>query len=134
MFSQVILLASKKGPNGSTPTLRPREVRTQAALATISDAAPLAVDISESSSARYPDAVETTAYFVAAEAMAEAGRRSASHATVGVREQDGRLVVTIEDDGAERISALGHLADRVGALGGRLELGPTSLRAEIPCA
>jgi hypothetical protein len=27
-----------------------------------------------------------------------------------------------------------HLSDRVGAVGGRLEVEPTALRAEIPCA
>jgi hypothetical protein len=27
-----------------------------------------------------------------------------------------------------------HLADRVGAVGGRLHIEPTKLRAEIPCA
>jgi hypothetical protein len=27
-----------------------------------------------------------------------------------------------------------HIADHVGAVGGRLEVEPTTLRAEIPCA
>jgi len=42
-------------------------------------------------------------------------------------------LVTVEDDGSDRSSALIHLADRVGALGGSLEVGQTTLRAEIPC-
>jgi hypothetical protein len=43
-------------------------------------------------------------------------------------------VITVEDDGARRSGRLVHLADRVGALGGSLEVGATTLRAEIPCA
>jgi hypothetical protein len=43
-------------------------------------------------------------------------------------------VVKLEDDGSARTSAMIHVADRVGALGGRLEIEPTTLRAEIPCA
>jgi 1-deoxy-D-xylulose-5-phosphate synthase len=45
-----------------------------------------------------------------------------------------RLVVTVEDDGSDRHSGPVRLADRVGALGGKLEVEPTRLRAEIPCA
>jgi hypothetical protein len=48
------------------------------------------------------------------------------------READD-LVVTVEDDGSERSSTIVQLDDRVGALGGRLELGPLTLRAAIPC-
>ena len=43
-------------------------------------------------------------------------------------------LVAIEDDGAPRSARLVHLADRVGALGGSLDVGATTLRAEIPCA
>jgi hypothetical protein len=46
----------------------------------------------------------------------------------------GRLVVTVQDDGTDRTSSMVQLADRVGALDGRLEVGPTRLQAELPCA
>jgi hypothetical protein len=39
----------------------------------------------------------------------------------------------VEDDGSERTSTLIHLDDRVGAVGGTLEVEATILRAEIPC-
>jgi hypothetical protein len=55
-------------------------------------------------------------------------------ATVDLRHEGGHLFVTVEDDGVERNSRLVHLADRIGALGGSLEVGGTMLRAEIPCA
>lgn len=57
---------------------------------------------------------------------------------------DGCIVVAVADDGvggaiASPGSGLSGLADRVAALGGRLEIdspagGGTRLRAEIPCA
>ena len=47
---------------------------------------------------------------------------------------DERLLVKVEDDGSERTSTMIHLADRVGAIGGVLEVEGTTLRAEIPCA
>jgi hypothetical protein len=45
----------------------------------------------------------------------------------------GRLVVTVQDDGTDRTSSMVQLADRVGALEGRLAVEPTRLRAELPC-
>ena len=56
------------------------------------------------------------------------------YVAVSAPRDDERLVVTVEDDGAERTSTMVHLADRVGAVGGSLEVEPTTLRAEIPCA
>jgi signal transduction histidine kinase len=104
------------------------------ALATLADAAPLAVEIGETTGERYPAAVETAAYLVVAEAIDDAARRGASYAAVRAPRQDERLVVDVDDDGSERTSTMIHLSDRVGAVGGRLEVEPTALRAEIPCA
>jgi hypothetical protein len=42
--------------------------------------------------------------------------------------------VSASDDGTPRETSLVHVADRVGALGGTVELAPTLLQAEIPCA
>jgi len=50
-----------------------------------------------------------------------------------VTREGDRLVVTLYDDGRARRSAPVHPADRIGALGGSLEIGPTQLRVEIPC-
>jgi hypothetical protein len=44
-----------------------------------------------------------------------------------------RLVLTVEDDGGSPISPPIALADRIGALGGRLKIGETKLIAELPC-
>ena len=92
------------------------------------------VELAEVPPGRYSAAVETAAYVTVAEAVEDAARRGATFAAVDVRREDSRLLVTVEDDGLERDSQLLHLADRIGALDGSLEVGPTRVRAEIPCA
>jgi signal transduction histidine kinase len=103
------------------------------ALASLADAAPLPVEILAEAEGRYPAAVETAAYLLVAEALEDATSRDASHATVSVVRTGERLVVTVEDDGSDRTAELVQLADRVGALDGRLAVEPTRLRAELPC-
>jgi hypothetical protein len=77
--------------------------------------------------------VETAAYLLVTEALDDAAGRDASHATVSVARDGGRLVVTVEDDGTDRTSAMVELADRVGALDGQLTVEPRRLRAELSC-
>jgi signal transduction histidine kinase len=104
------------------------------ALASLSDTAPLPLEILGGDHRRYPAAVETAAYFAVVEAVDDACERHASAAAVTVAQDDGRLTVTVSDDGSARTSAMAALADRVGALGGALVVEPTTLRVEIPCA
>jgi signal transduction histidine kinase len=104
------------------------------ALATLVDEAPFPVEIRDVTAARYAAPVEMAVYLLVAEALEDAAGRRASHATVHAVQDDDRLVVTVEDDGLDRDSRLVPLADRVGALGGTLEIEPTKLRAKIPCA
>jgi signal transduction histidine kinase len=103
------------------------------ALATLADTAPLPVEILRAEPDRYPDPVESAAYFTVAEALADAARRGAGHATVAVVHDGGWLVVTIEDDGSGDASPMVAAADRVGALGGSLSTRLARCRAEIPC-
>src|SRR5215218_3986419 len=103
------------------------------ALATLADAAPLPVELHTAAEGRYPAAVETAAYLLVAEALADAAGRGASHAAVSAVQDSARLVVTVQDDGTDRTSSMVQLADRVGALDGQLTVGPTRLRAELPC-
>jgi signal transduction histidine kinase len=101
---------------------------------------PVTVDIPER---RFDPTVEATAYFVVAEALTNVARYAeATEAEVAALAEDGRLVVTVEDDGrggADPIagSGLRGLADRLAAMEGRLTItspegGGTILRAEIP--
>ena len=93
---------------------------------------------------RLPAAAEVAAYFVVAEAIANVGKHSnAEHAAIRIDRLGDLVVVEVEDDGdggADRAngSGLRGLADRVGALDGRVLVssptgGPTIVRAEIPC-
>jgi signal transduction histidine kinase len=104
------------------------------ALATLADSAVLPVEIGETARGRFAAGVEAAAYFVVAEAVEDAARREASFAAVSTVRQDQHLVIEVTDDGSVRGSALIQVADRVGAVGGRLEVDATTLRAEIPCA
>ena len=103
------------------------------ALATLADAAPLPVEIRNSAQGRYPAGVETAAYLLVAEALEDATGRDASHAAISIVQDGGWLVVTVQDDGTTRTSAMVQLADRVGALDGSLAVELTRLRAELPC-
>jgi len=93
---------------------------------------------------RPPAAVETAAYFVAAEAMTNAAKHAgASRISVTVEREPSTLVVVVADDGRGGADATGSgltgLRHRVEALDGRLTIvspagGGTTLRAELPCA
>ena len=90
-----------------------------------------------SRSTRRPESatpVETAAYQVVAEAIEDAATRGGTYAAVSAIRAGDQLVVEVEDDGSRRTSTLVHLADRVGAAGGTLQVEPTTLRAEVPCA
>jgi signal transduction histidine kinase len=80
-------------------------------------------------SGRFPDPVEVAAFFVVSEALANVLKHAgAGRATVAFNRQDGHLAVEVRDDGCgfdpaeQRGRGLTHLADRVGALGGSLEV------------
>ena len=60
------------------------------------------------------------------------GERPSSQSTSIAKASDS--LSRSNDDGSDRSSPLIHLADRIGALGGSLEVSQTTLRAEIPCA
>ena len=105
---------------------------------------PLPVSLAVETHDRLPEAIEKAAYFVASEALANMGKHAAaSRAAIRVERDGAAVLIAIEDDGiggAESTegSGLRGLADRVEALGGRLDVisprgGGTSLRAEIPC-
>jgi signal transduction histidine kinase len=115
------------------------------ALETLASRAPVPVELAELPADRLPEAVELAAYFVVAEGLTNVAKyANASHATVGVARENGRLVVEVADDGVggadpENGTGLRGLADRIAVLEGRLEIDSergrgTTLRAQIPCA
>jgi signal transduction histidine kinase len=103
----------------------------------------LGVEITELPDERLPPPVEAAAYYLVAEALANAAKHSQA-ALVTVRVSAGESCTTVEvaDDGVggarpDAGSGLRGLADRVAALGGRLEIDSepgrgTRLRAQLP--
>jgi len=79
--------------------------------------------------ARFPDAVESAAYFATREALRLTEREVAVDAVA----EDGRLWLTIAADGAID-GALTQIQDRVGAAGGTVTTRAGELRLEMPCA
>jgi signal transduction histidine kinase len=115
----------------------------EAAVAGLASRSPVHVTLSAQLSERPPAAVETAAYFVVAEAIANAGKHAdASQVEISIRRTGGTLVVDVVDDGRGGADPNGHgltgLRQRVAALDGTLEVtsppgGPTRVRARIPC-
>jgi signal transduction histidine kinase len=116
-----------------------------AGLESLATRASVPVELDTDLEERMPAPVESAAYFMVAEALTNVAKYAqASHARVGAHREDGELVVEVRDDGiggadATRGSGLRGLEDRVGALGGSIEVesppgGGTVLRARIPVA
>jgi signal transduction histidine kinase len=105
--------------------------------------ATLPVELNGLPSERLPEPIEAAAFYVVSESLANVAKyASASCARVDLARDDGLLVVEVSDDGiggadAGKGSGLRGLADRVEALGGRLEVSSelgrgTTVRAELP--
>lgn len=113
------------------------------ALEALAADSPLAVGLRVDVGYRPVPAVETAAYFVAAEALANALKHAqANRVTLTVTEHENHLRVEVTDDGrggADRAGGgLAGIRRRVEALDGVLTVvsppgGPTLIRAEIPC-
>ncbi len=104
---------------------------------------PVPVTVEADAANRLPAPVESAAYFVVSEALANVAKYArATHATVAVRQVNGNVTVEVSDDGvggadSTQGSGLRGLADRVAALDGTLAVESpagrgTRLRAEIP--
>ena len=114
----------------------------RAALQDLADRSPLPVTVSGPETAPCPD-VRTAAWFVCAEALANAARHAhATRACVTLLVDGAWLQVTVTDDGTGGVdpaagTGLRGLQDRVETVGGRLTVGPgagggTEVRALLP--
>jgi signal transduction histidine kinase len=105
-------------------------------------AVPVSIDVELAE--RPPVAVETAAYFVIAEGLANALKHAeASRIDLDVHERENAVVVRVLDDGRGGVSeangGLHGLRQRVEALDGSLRIaspegGPTVIEAVLPCA
>jgi signal transduction histidine kinase len=115
----------------------------EAAIASLTDRSPIPVIVTANIAARPPAAVETAAYFVAAEGLTNAAKHAgATRIDVRIVREPTKLVLEVADDGRGGADAAGTglsgLRRRVEALDGTLTIespsgGGTTLRAELPC-
>jgi signal transduction histidine kinase len=114
-----------------------------AAVRTIAGSASLPVEVRGAPDGRLDEGAESTAYFVVAEAIANAQKYSrASRVVVRFEQRSGQLALVVSDDGiggaVERPGlGLEGLRDRVEGLGGSFEIESrrghgTRIAAEIP--
>jgi signal transduction histidine kinase len=114
------------------------------ALSAVVARSPVPVRLRVDVSPRPTPLVESTAYFVVSEALANIARHSrATEAHVEIVRAGDRLVIEVRDNGVggadpEKGTGLVGLRSRVAALDGRMDVisppgGPTTLRVEVPC-
>jgi signal transduction histidine kinase len=117
----------------------------QAAIEALAASSPLPVHVTGAAGERPGPSVERAAYFVAAEALANAAKHAgASRIVVTLARTGDGLLVEVADDGRGGAdpngSGLAGLRRRVEALDGRLEVttpaagAGTIIRASLPCA
>ena len=115
----------------------------EAALASLASSTPLRVELSVDVSPRPAPAVESAAYFVAAEALANAAKHArAKRVDITITRHDDMIDLQVRDDGQGGAnpegSGLRGLRRRVEALDGTLSVvsprgGPTTIRAQMQC-
>jgi len=116
----------------------------EAAVTALSGKSPVPVSLAVDVADRPPPPVETAAYFVVAEALANAIKHAdAGRIDIRIRRTNGSLVAEVEDDGRGGANSAGNglagLEQRVRALDGTLSVespagGPTTVKVELPCA
>jgi signal transduction histidine kinase len=112
-----------------------------AALSNLVRSLPLAVDM-DVDDGPLPDAVATTAYYVASEAITNAVKHAeATRIVLQVVRREGQLLIRVTDDGrgGAHLGLRSGLVDRVAALGGSLHVASphghgTEVEAALPCA
>ena len=113
------------------------------ALTTLACRSTIPVTLDAAIDRRLPESVEVAAYYVVAEALANAAKHAqASRLTVGARKAREHLQIEVHDDGiggadVSKGSGLIGLKDRVESLGGAIRLvsprgGGTTLHVTIP--
>jgi signal transduction histidine kinase len=115
----------------------------EAAVTALADASPLRVSVHADIGERPAAPVESAAYFLVAETLANAGKHSrARRVDIRMFRDEDVLSVEVADDGVGGAdpsgSGLSGLRRRVEALDGTLRVasppgGPTVIRAEMPC-
>jgi signal transduction histidine kinase len=114
------------------------------AVTSLADRSPILTMVRANTERRFPETLEITAYYVVAEALANAAKYSyAENIQVSIEEGGDRLRVAVADDGVggadlQNGSGLVGLQDRVAAMGGTMSITSsqgkgTIVAAELPC-
>lgn len=117
------------------------------ALQTLAERSGLPIELTVDVPRRLDPAVESAAYFVVSESIANVVRHASAtlaRVAVSLDRPGSRLLIDVRDDGVggarlDHGSGIRGLQDRVEAMGGQLVLesapgGGTSVRVELPCA
>jgi signal transduction histidine kinase len=115
------------------------------ALRSLAERSAVPADVRSVPERRFSPEIEATAYFFVSEALANVAKHAeATRVWVAIEDGGERLTIEVGDDGVGGAqmnggSGLRGLADRVEAVGGRIEVRSdpgtgTTLHAEIPCA
>ena len=115
------------------------------AISALAGNSPVPVTVDVQLDGRLPENVESTAYFIVAEALTNVARHSqATAAHVSARRYGDQLLLDITDNGVggadlAQGTGLAGLADRASALDGTLSVnspagGPTRVHVELPVA
>ena len=127
------------------PLLMDRGLRE--ALAAAAGRAAIPTGVEAEGVGRYPQALEAAVYFCCLEALQNAAKHAGegSHATITVQEDATALLFSVADDGAgfdlgsgaQRGHGFVNMSDRVGAIGGTIEVDSapgagTTVRGRIP--
>lgn len=100
-----------------------------AALEALAEQADVPIRLEALAEGRFPTAVENAAYFTILEAI-----EGSEAASLWIEHEDDRLVVRVRSSTNGAQPDRTEIADRVGALDGRLTERDGEIRAEIPCA
>lgn len=115
-----------------------------AAISALAASSTVPVTVNVTLPERPPDVVESTAYFIVAEALTNISRHSgATRASVNIRQAGSILRIEVMDNGsggadASRGTGLRGMRDRAMAIDGTLSVesppgGPTRILVELPC-
>ncbi len=111
------------------------EAGLEPAVRLLADKAALPVQLGEVCATRLAHRVETAAYLLVEAMIGDVTRRAATYLSVDIAQRSGVLVIGGRAHGGSGQPDVGiGIADRIGALGGRLLITRDAVQAEIPCA
>jgi signal transduction histidine kinase len=107
------------------------ETGLRGALRTLTDVAPIAVELGGVPSRRLPQPVEDAVHAIVADMIERGARSGAPFLTITIRDDAGQLGIEVDGLDADHVQAI---ADRAAAVAGIATVEAGKLRVTIPCA